>query len=171
MMSHNTSVIAFGHHLDDQVETAVMRSLRGSSETGLAGMRPCRRWGMGFADSFEAGEGETTGLGWAGQHGLNHWIVRPLLQATKVRDYNESSIRLNRKLYSQERIVATCRHYDLPFIEDPTNAIRSITIRNNIRDTLLQAELEERRKIQRSVEIYINHTCRMSLIPLSIVQS
>lgn len=76
------NVIAVGHHADDQVETALMRFGMGSTVLGAAGMRPCRRWGMGAHDA--------DGLGWAGLDGMNKWIVRPLLDAPKVCHSNSS---------------------------------------------------------------------------------
>jgi len=72
MTRENIPVIAFGHHADDQVETALMRLGRGSTKLGAAGMRPCRRWGMGMLSDENA-------LGYAGYEGMNRWIVRPLL--------------------------------------------------------------------------------------------
>ena len=71
------SVVAFGHHADDQLETSLMRLGRNSSELGAAGMRRCRRWGMGFRS------GENS-LSWSGHEGMNRWIVRPLLDVSKV---------------------------------------------------------------------------------------
>ncbi|KAF7799561.1 hypothetical protein EIP86_010798 [Pleurotus ostreatoroseus] len=65
--------IAFGHHADDQVETAIMRIMKGSGEFGIAGMQPVRRWGMGTDTGLEA----------AGLAGMNHWIIRPLLTIPK----------------------------------------------------------------------------------------
>jgi len=80
MKQTGAATIAFGHHADDQVETALMRSAKGSSDYGQAAMRPCRRWGMGL--SAEAGN-----LGWAGLDGMDKWIIRPLLNFSKVRTY------------------------------------------------------------------------------------
>lgn len=74
----NTKTLAFGHHADDQVETSLMRLARGTTEVGAGGMRPCRRWGMGLGRSVEGR------LGWAGHEGMRRWIVRPLLEASKV---------------------------------------------------------------------------------------
>lgn len=68
--------IAFAHHADDQVETAVMRLAHGSSPLGAIGMRPVRRLGMG--------EREDNPLTWAGVKGMNRYIVRPLLPVSKV---------------------------------------------------------------------------------------
>ena len=74
------NVIAIGHHADDQVETALMRFGKGTTELGAAGMRACRRWGMGTSD-VRLGE---QAIGWAGLGGMNKWIVRPLLDVAKV---------------------------------------------------------------------------------------
>ena len=77
LQANKTRVIAFAHHADDQVETAVMRMTLGSSGKGLAGMRPVRRWGMGKRASDSAYYN-------FGLDGMDTWIVRPFLQIPKV---------------------------------------------------------------------------------------
>ena len=75
MRDNHATVIAMGHHADDQVETLIMRLARTRSTSTLTGMRCCRRWGMGTSPNS---------LDWAGSSGMHHWIVRPLLNVPKV---------------------------------------------------------------------------------------
>ncbi|KAL5489982.1 hypothetical protein ACEPAI_4815 [Sanghuangporus weigelae] len=105
------STIAFGHHADDQVETALLRISRGSTEAGVAGMKARRLWGMGFGSAPE-------NLGWAGQDGMSRWIIRPLLH------------------FPKERLVSTCHKAGLDFVVDKTNFQPDIALRNRIRHHL-----------------------------------
>lgn len=77
MTQVNASILALGHHADDQVETSLMRIMKGSTEDGAAGMKHCRRWGMNFG-YFGAG-------GPMDYEGMRRWIIRPLLTFPKVR--------------------------------------------------------------------------------------
>lgn len=79
MKEQGANTLILGHHLDDQVETAIMRLGRGSGLVGLGGMRHVRRWGMGETDALKSG------YGWAGLDGMRAWMARPLLDIPKVR--------------------------------------------------------------------------------------
>jgi tRNA(Ile)-lysidine synthase len=63
-----TQTLMFAHHADDQLETAIMRTMRGTGVYGMGGMRAVRRWGMGDE----------------GLRGMRTWICRPLLSVSKV---------------------------------------------------------------------------------------
>jgi len=68
-----------------------MRLGAGSSILGLGGMRPVRRFGMALGKSEGAGESH---YGWFGHGGLERWIVRPLLDVSKVRERETKRARL-----------------------------------------------------------------------------
>ncbi|KAJ3552079.1 hypothetical protein NP233_g12958 [Leucocoprinus birnbaumii] len=74
MQQENIGTLAMGHHADDQVETALMRLGKKSSELGGRGMLTCRRWGMGVKNELD----------WVGIEGMNKWIIRPLLEVSKL---------------------------------------------------------------------------------------
>ena len=82
MKREDADVLFMAHHMDDQIETALMRQARqqevGEQTTliGMAGMRPCRRWGMGNYPKTE--------MRYMGYEGMNRWICRPLLDFSKV---------------------------------------------------------------------------------------
>ncbi|KAG6854688.1 hypothetical protein C0991_002399 [Blastosporella zonata] len=106
MTAKDVGVLAFGHHIDDQVETSLMRLSWRTTTIGAGGMKPCRRWGMGQV----VGGGSEYGL-----EGMNRWILRPMLNVTK------------------DRILATCEANNVEYVTDPTNFEPSITLRNAIR--------------------------------------
>lgn len=111
-MTHSgASILAFGHHADDQVETSLMRLARGSTLVGAAGMRRRRKWGMGLGNS-------TDDLAWVGHPGMSRFIIRPLLD------------------FPKDRILATCDAHALNYVNDPTNLHRETTLRNAVRQML-----------------------------------
>ena len=79
MREANVNTLALAHHADDQVETMLMRLVRGTTKLGMVGMQPRSRWGMGSPES------ETNGaLNWRGHVGLQMYKIRPLLDVGKV---------------------------------------------------------------------------------------
>ncbi|CDO73621.1 hypothetical protein BN946_scf185014.g91 [Trametes cinnabarina] len=127
-----SDVIAFAHHADDQVETAIMRMSQGSSARGLAAMRPVRRWGMGKKDNEYFA---------FGADGMRRWIVRPLLHVSK------------------DRLMATCEANKLDYIHDPTNFQPDLTFRNQVRRHLLLADESSppaSQQLSRDIEPFIS---------------
>lgn len=76
IIASNANSLALGHHCDDQVETMLMRLGRSSTNIGLGGMRPCRRWGMGTHIKEPDRQRQV--------EQMRRWIVRPLLSVGKV---------------------------------------------------------------------------------------
>ena len=72
MTRARVKILATAHHADDQVETALIRMSRGSTDYGISGMKLCRRWGMGFQPHY------------FGLEGMERWLIRPLLNFPKV---------------------------------------------------------------------------------------
>ncbi|KAG6335031.1 hypothetical protein ID866_4057 [Astraeus odoratus] len=128
MTQAGATAVAFGHHADDQVETSLMRLAKGSTEIGAAGMRRCRRWGMGSGSSED-------GLGWVGHRGLDRFIVRPLLDFSKVGHSFISNPTVTLTL-AKDRILATCEAHALDYVNDPTNFQPGVTLRNAVRQAL-----------------------------------
>jgi tRNA(Ile)-lysidine synthase len=84
MTREDISVLLMAHHLDDQIETGLMRLARGSGVIGASGMRPVRRWGMGSIKG--AGSANEELEQWFyGVSGMSRWVSRPLLEFPKVR--------------------------------------------------------------------------------------
>ncbi|KAJ4475723.1 PP-loop family-domain-containing protein [Lentinula aciculospora] len=110
MTKVNASILALGHQADDQVETSLMRIMKGSTEDGAAGMKHCRRWGMNFG-YFGAG-------GPMDYEGMRRWIIRPLLT------------------FPKDRLLATCEENKLSYFNDKTNFQPELTLRNALRQWL-----------------------------------
>ncbi|KAH9852681.1 PP-loop family-domain-containing protein [Lenzites betulinus] len=121
MRTFKANTIAFAHHADDQVETAIMRMSQGSGIRGLAGMRPVRRWGMGNKENDYYA---------FGLPGMRSWLIRPFLHVSK------------------DRILATCEHYQLNYAIDPTNFQPDLTFRNDVRHVLSGKSSPPRQKAE-----------------------
>jgi hypothetical protein len=77
MYQHEADAIAFGHQVDDQLETFSTKLVNGTGFLGLGGMKSVRRFGMG--------DGSPGRIGWYVVDGMGRWIIRPLLGFSKVR--------------------------------------------------------------------------------------
>ncbi|PEJ59846.1 tRNA lysidine(34) synthetase TilS [Bacillus sp. AFS002410] len=126
MVKYEADYLALGHHGEDQVETILMRLVRGSSPMGYAGIREKR--------AFSTGE-----------------IIRPFLELRKhdlITYCHEKNI-IPRQDPSNEKDVYTrnrFRHHLLPFIfeENPTAHKRFQHFsRQQIEDELYLMELTE----------------------------
>ncbi|CAE6505083.1 unnamed protein product [Rhizoctonia solani] len=116
--------IMFGHHADDQLETVIMRVLRGTGTYGLGGMRAVRRWGW-VGDRGQEITGPSCANDLRADHplrGMRTFISRPLLPIPK------------------ERILATCHAHKLEYEQDVTNFMPDLTVRNAVRHALSRAD-------------------------------
>lgn len=85
MVAEGCDTLVLGHHVDDQVENLIMKMQRlppgGGDITDeklyYSLMRSCRRWGMGSSRG-------PAGLASFGVIGMQKWMVRPLLDVSKV---------------------------------------------------------------------------------------
>jgi tRNA(Ile)-lysidine synthase TilS/MesJ len=81
--------VMFGHHADDQLETVIMRVLRGTGTYGLGGMRAVRRWGWTDLDGRRHLQTHTSES--KADHvlrGMQTYITRPLLTIPKVSPFH-----------------------------------------------------------------------------------
>ncbi|MGG2090641.1 tRNA lysidine(34) synthetase TilS [Priestia aryabhattai] len=103
MKKYKANLLALGHHGDDQIETMLMRMVRGSTMNGYAGMQPKRPYGDGF-------------------------IIRPFLAVTKeeINGYCKLHGLTPRIDLSNEKDSYTrnrFRHYVLPFLKQENAAV------------------------------------------------
>ena len=84
MTREGVGVLLVAHHLDDQIETGLMRVALGSGVIGASGMRPVRRWGMGSIKG-PGSVNEELDKWFYGVPGMSRWVSRPLLEFPKVR--------------------------------------------------------------------------------------
>lgn len=107
------SVVAVGHHADDQVETILMHMLRGSGLAGLRGMPPAVRLGALRLGGQYSEEGEQSPTSF---HDIR--LVRPLLPFTR------------------DEILAYCRAHHLEPRWDASNRDETF-FRNRLRHRII----------------------------------
>jgi tRNA(Ile)-lysidine synthase len=142
-----------GHHLDDNVETAILRLTQRSKREGLAGIAPVARipechglWGLSESGSFQR-------IASRQQLRLSESVESKILKINTTRDNglprrtaNSSSffnmatggIVLCRPLlpFHKSSILETCHQSNVPYVTDPTNFDSTLTARNAIRSLL-----------------------------------
>ncbi|CRG83958.1 putative tRNA(Ile)-lysidine synthase [Talaromyces islandicus] len=149
------SVLLTGHHLDDNVETAILRLCQRSGRQGLTGISPmspipeCQHvWGVSGSGYYEPIRGQQTiqnkVTGQVSKNDVSFnmaaggtFLCRPLLP------------------YSKSSILETCKNLRIPYVNDPTNLDTRLTARNTIR-SLLSANKLPRALNLPSIETFIS---------------
>lgn len=119
------TVVAVGHHADDQAETVLMHLLRGAGMAGLRGMRPLS-W-------LNEDEDVTTEAEHKCASATPMRLVRPLLQVTRAQidEYcttHHLLPRLDRTNLDTTLFRNRLRHHMLPLLEENNPNIRQILV-------------------------------------------
>lgn len=139
-----------GHHLSDQIETIIIRLLRGQiiASPGLAGMKP-----LNNIPCCENIFGASVGLEASSLSDLFDAQMAPLTSTETSETFSAPSpatgagpipghiliphhgIKIYRPLLSfpKTRLIATCEVNNVPFVTDPSNLDPKITVRNTVR--------------------------------------
>ena len=129
---HKVAYLLLGHHEDDQYETVLGRLAYGHSNN-LSGMQantkiPENHEGYGIGES-----GYVKTLPVLQQH--QYWKNRSWNFPDRVRGIETGGVRILRPLlnFPKDRLIATCRYFDMPWIEDDSNLDQTLTLRNAVR--------------------------------------
>lgn len=126
------SSLFVAHHANDQAETIMMRLVKGRWRSGLQGMQE--------VDSIP----ENYGVYGAYHSGDPVWRKenRDLNQAFP---YEAGGIKVLRPLlgFEKDRLIATCEARNIPWAEDKTNHMPTLTSRNAIRHVMTHHRLPE----------------------------
>lgn len=129
---HNVAYLLLGHHEDDQYETVLGRLALGHSNT-LSGMHANNKIpeNLGKYGIGESGYVKTLP---ALQH-HQYWKDRSWDFPDRVRGIETGGVHILRPLlnFPKDRLMATCRYFDMPWIEDDSNLDQTLTQRNAIR--------------------------------------
>lgn len=131
-----------GHHLDDQVETIMMRMIRNTniSFLGLKGMAektiiPCCEDIRGANESIECRNIEEY-LSQDGTLHSNQCSMSSVVNNGRLVSVADShGLQLHRPLlgFSKSELINTCRQHQIRYVSDKTNFDPTITMRNAIR--------------------------------------
>lgn len=122
--------LLLAHHRDDQAETILTRLVNGRTGIGLQGIRP-------VADIPECYG--IHGVYQSGRFRYLHkcYLPREEYQSPKAHfpRTETGGVRVMRPLlrFNKDRLLATCAHWNVPWVEDETNSDRTLTVRNAVR--------------------------------------
>lgn len=132
--------LILGHHADDQAETVMMRIANNRVRLGLQAM----------PEVYGIPECE-------GEYGIYNSGQRqpPNLELNIPFAIENGGINVYRPLlaFEKSRLIATCKEMDVPWIEDRTNHVPTLTSRNAIRCILKNHKLPEALSIQSLCEV------------------
>jgi len=161
-----------GHHFDDQIETLLLRLIR-NERTGPLGFQ-----GMMAVNSVPCchtvfGAQPLSSLVSPPLHSALDGTSKDVLIAERLRNHG---VRLHRPLlpFTKRQILSTCKHFQIPFIDDKTNTDPTFTARNAIRhlrthysfpkalqDQNLVALQDGARTVLNDLENYSRSLCRL----------
>jgi tRNA(Ile)-lysidine synthase len=149
-LEQDLKALFLGHHLSDQVETIIIRLLRGHrvASTGLRGMKavndiPCCEHIFGASDGPEASPvsdllGDAPTALSTSQHSETLSVASPVVERDPLPGHilvSHGGIKIYRPLLSfpKARLLATCEANQVPYITDPSNFDFKTTKRNAVR--------------------------------------
>lgn len=145
-LENQLNTLLIGHHLNDNVETGLLRMTPTAKLEGLAGIAPVARipechglWGVSESGSIETIRGRQRTFEFDAKEGkMTHFSVNDwdFTMAT-------GGVLLCRPLlpFHKSSVLETCREAKVPYVTDPTNSDPTLTIRNTIRDLLASDKL------------------------------
>ncbi|KAJ9648174.1 hypothetical protein H2199_001952 [Coniosporium tulheliwenetii] len=120
--------LLLAHHRDDQAETVLTRLFAGRAGTGLRGIRPIADIPECYGMHRVYRSGQSISV-------PEHFLPKTTwLQAASLR-MESGGIKVKRPLgsFSKDRLIATCAHWEVPWVEDESNSDRTLTVRNAVR--------------------------------------
>ena len=136
---HGIRRLFLAHHEDDQAETVLLRLLNGHMHLGLQGMRTSSQIPecLGVHGVSQSGEQEYFH---PNQRQLGSFNSRKIQRGIEI---ERGGITLHRPLLSfpKTRLMDTCLHSGIDWVEDETNSNLTITPRNTVRHLLASEKL------------------------------
>ncbi|QGA13912.1 hypothetical protein EYB26_001563 [Talaromyces marneffei] len=145
-LENRLNTLLIGHHLDDNVETGLLRMTPTAQLEGLAGIAPVARipechglWGVSESGSIETIRGRQRSF----EFDLKEGKMTHFSTVDWKFDMTTGGVLLCRPLlpFYKSSILETCREAKVPYVTDPTNSDPTLTIRNTIRNLLASDKL------------------------------